>query len=34
MEKANEEELKLLDERLADAEKTERESEISDALKA
>jgi hypothetical protein len=34
MEKANEEELKRLDERLADAEKTEGESEISDALKA
>ncbi|KAF9220127.1 PCI-domain-containing protein [Gyrodon lividus] len=34
MEKANEEELKKLDERLAEAEKTEGESEISDALKA
>ena len=34
MEKANKEELKRLDERLADAEKTEGESEISDALKA
>lgn len=34
MEKANEEELKRLDERLADAEKTEGESEISDALRA
>ena len=34
MEKANEEELKRLDERLADAQKTEGESEISDALKA
>ncbi|KAF9525598.1 PCI-domain-containing protein [Crepidotus variabilis] len=34
MEKDNEEELKKLDERLADAEKTEGESEISDALKA
>lgn len=34
MEKENEEELKKLDQRLADAEKTEGESEISDALKA
>lgn len=34
MEKANDEELKKLDERLAEAEKTEGESEISDALKA
>lgn len=34
MERANEEELKKLDERLAEAEKTEGESEISDALKA
>jgi len=34
MDKANEEELKRLDERLAEAEKTEGESEISDALKA
>lgn len=34
MEKANEVELKKLDERLAEAEKTEGESEISDALKA
>jgi hypothetical protein len=34
MEKANEEELKRLDERLEEAEKTEGESEISDALKA
>ncbi|KAF8633521.1 hypothetical protein AX17_004427 [Amanita inopinata Kibby_2008] len=34
MEKANEEELKGLDERLAEAEQTEGESEISDALKA
>ncbi|KAH7889127.1 26S proteasome subunit RPN7-domain-containing protein [Phlebopus sp. FC_14] len=34
MEKANEEEIKKLDERLAEAEKTEGESEISDALKA
>jgi len=34
MEKANEEELTKLDERLAEAEKTEGESEISDALKA
>ena len=34
MEKANEDELKRLDERLAEAEKTEGESEISDALKA
>jgi 26S proteasome regulatory subunit N7 len=34
MEKANEEELKRLDDRLADAQKTEGESEISDALKA
>ncbi|KAG9309195.1 26S proteasome subunit RPN7-domain-containing protein [Chiua virens] len=34
MEKANEEDLKRLDERLAEAEKTEGESEISDALKA
>ncbi|KAI5989489.1 26S proteasome subunit RPN7-domain-containing protein [Pisolithus albus] len=33
MEKANEEQLKQLDERLAEAEKTEGESEISDALK-
>ncbi|KAG6831476.1 hypothetical protein H0H92_010385 [Tricholoma furcatifolium] len=34
MEKANEEELARLDERLAEAEKTEGETEISDALKA
>lgn len=34
MAKANEEELKKLDERLEEAEKTEGESEISDALKA
>jgi 26S proteasome regulatory subunit N7 len=34
MEKDNEEELKKLDERLAEAEKQEGESEISDALKA
>lgn len=34
MEKANEEELKQLDERLQEAEKTEGESEISDALRA
>ncbi len=34
LEKANEDELKRLDERLAEAEKTEGESEISDALKA
>lgn len=34
MEKANAEELERLDERLAEAEKTEGESEISDALKA
>lgn len=34
MEKSNEEELAKLDERLADAEKIEGESEISDALKA
>jgi 26S proteasome regulatory subunit N7 len=34
MEQANVEELKKLDERLAEAEKTEGESEISDALKA
>ncbi|KAI6040572.1 26S proteasome subunit RPN7-domain-containing protein [Pisolithus marmoratus] len=34
MEKENEEQLKKLDERLAEAEKTEGESEISDALKA
>ncbi|KAF8886856.1 26S proteasome subunit RPN7-domain-containing protein [Gymnopilus junonius] len=34
MEKANKEELAKLDERLAEAEKTEGESEISDALKA
>lgn len=34
MEKANKEELEKLDERLAEAEKTEGESEISDALKA
>ncbi|KAF9473033.1 PCI-domain-containing protein [Pholiota conissans] len=34
MEKANGDELKRLDERLAEAEKTEGESEISDALKA
>ncbi len=34
MEKSNADELKRLDERLADAEKTEGESEISDALKA
>lgn len=34
MEKANAEELQKLDERLAEAEKTEGESEISDALKA
>ena len=34
MEKENEEELKKLDERLEEAQKTEGESEISDALKA
>jgi 26S proteasome regulatory subunit N7 len=34
MSKTNEEELKKLDERLVEAEKTEGESEISDALKA
>ena len=34
MEKKNAEELKKLDDRLAEAEKTEGESEISDALKA
>ena len=34
MEKANEEELKQLNERLEEAEKTEGESEISDALRA
>ncbi len=34
LEKLNEEELKKLDERLAEAEKTEGESEIADALKA
>ncbi|KAG6329909.1 hypothetical protein ID866_9180 [Astraeus odoratus] len=34
MEKANQEELKKLDERLEEAQKTEGESEISDALKA
>ena len=34
MDKSNQEELKRLDERLADAEKTEGESEISDALRA
>ena len=34
LEKANEEELKKLDERLEEAEKTEGESEIADALKA
>jgi len=34
MEKGNKEELDKLDQRLADAEKTEGESEISDALKA
>jgi 26S proteasome regulatory subunit N7 len=34
MEKDNEEELKKLDDRLAEAEKIEGESEISDALKA
>ena len=34
MEKTNKEELEKLDERLAEAEKTEGESEISDALKA
>lgn len=34
LEKANEDELKTLDDRLAEAEKTEGESEISDALKA
>lgn len=34
LEKSNEDELKILDERLAEAEKTEGESEISDALKA
>jgi 26S proteasome regulatory subunit N7 len=34
LEKSNEEELKILDERLAEAEKQEGESEISDALKA
>lgn len=34
MDKANEEELKKLDERLEEAEKTEGETEIADALKA
>ena len=34
MERENEEELKKLDERLQEAEKTEGESEIADALKA
>jgi hypothetical protein len=34
MEKTNADELKRLDERLADAERAEGESEISDALKA
>jgi 26S proteasome regulatory subunit N7 len=34
MEKENEEELKRLDERLEEAEKTEGETEIADALKA
>jgi len=34
MDKANAEQLTKLDERLAEAEKTEGESEISDALKA
>ena len=34
MEVANEEELKKLDKRLAEAEKIEGESEISDALEA
>lgn len=34
LEKANEEELKRLDERLEEAEKTEGETEISDTLKA
>lgn len=34
MEKTNTEELEKLDQRLAEAEKTEGESEISDALKA
>jgi len=34
MEKDNAEELKKLDDKLADAEKIEGESEISDALKA
>lgn len=34
MEKLNKEELEKLDERLAEAEKIEGESEISDALKA
>jgi len=34
LEKANEDELKILDERLQEAEKQEGESEISDALKA
>lgn len=34
LEKSNEDELKVLDERLAEAEKQEGESEISDALKA
>ena len=34
MEKENEEELKKLDERLEEAEKTEGETEIADALKA
>jgi 26S proteasome regulatory subunit N7 len=34
MEKANKDELDKLDERLVEAEKTEGESEISDALKA
>jgi 26S proteasome regulatory subunit N7 len=34
LETSNVDELKILDERLAEAEKTEGESEISDALKA
>ena len=34
MEKSNAEELKKLDERLEEAEKTEGETEIADALKA
>jgi 26S proteasome regulatory subunit N7 len=34
MEKTNDEELKRLNERLAEAEKTEGESEISDTLRA